>query len=88
MDISNFYLGTPIERPEYMRLPLNIISQESMDHYDLNKTATDGWVYQQIVRGMYGIPIAGKIATDLLTKRIAKTGYHPYQFTAGLWKHV
>ena len=88
MDISNFYLGTPMERPEYMRMPLKIIPQEIIDHYNLEKIATDGWVYQKIVRGMYGLPIAGKIANDLLTKRISIAGYHPCQFTPGLWKHV
>ena len=46
MDISNFYIGTPIEHTEYMRLPLNIIPQEITDHYNLNKIATDGWVSQ------------------------------------------
>ena len=76
MDISNVYLGTPMERPEYMRLPLNIIPQEITDHYDFNKIATDGWAYQQIIRGTYETPIAGKIATDLLTHRIAKDVCH------------
>ena len=88
MDISNFYLGTPMERPEYMRRSLNIIPQEIMDHYNLNKISTDSWVYQNMVRGMYGIPIAGKIANNLLTKRIDKAGCYPCQFTVGLWKHV
>ena len=37
---------------------------------------------------MYGIPITGKTANDLLTKQITKAGYHPCQVTAGLWKHV
>ena len=87
MDISNFYLGTPIERPEYMHLPFNIIPQEIIDHYDLNKIATESWVYQKYIRGMYGITIAGKIANDLLAKRIAKAGYCPCQFTTWLWKH-
>ena len=68
MDIAVFYLDTPIEHPEYMRLPFNIIPQESINHYDLNKIAKDGCVYQKIVHGMYGIPIVGKIANDLLTK--------------------
>ena len=68
MDISKVYLCTPIEHSEYMRLPLNIIPQEFIDHYDFNKIATDGWVYQKNVCGMYGIPIAGKIANKLLTK--------------------
>ena len=37
---------------------------------------------------MYGLPQAGKIAHKLLKKRLAKAGYHPTQFTPGLWKHV
>ena len=37
---------------------------------------------------MYGLPQAGKIAHGLLKKRLAKAGYHPTQFTPGLWKHV
>ena len=73
--------------PKYMRMPLKIISQNIIDHYNLNKIATDGWVYQNIVH-VYGIPIAGKIANDLLTKRISNAGYHPCQFTPGLWKHM
>ena len=68
MDISNFYLSTPMEHREYMRPPLNIIPQEIIDHYDLNKITKQGWVYQKHVRGIYGIPIAGKIANVLLTK--------------------
>ena len=37
---------------------------------------------------MYGLPQAGKKSHDLLKKRLAKAGYHPTQFTPGLWKHV
>ena len=57
-----------MDRPEYMRMPLKIIPQEIIDHYNLNQIVEDGWVYQKIVREMYGLPIAGKIANDLLTK--------------------
>ena len=28
LDISNFYLGTPMERPEYMKMPLKIMPPE------------------------------------------------------------
>ena len=88
MDISNFYLGTPMERPEYMRLPIKIIPQEIIEKYKLRDIESEGWVYVKIVKGMYGLPQAGKIANDLLTKRLKKAGYHKCQFTPGLWKHV
>ena len=41
-------------------------------------------VYLKIVKGMYGLPQAGKIANELLIKRMRTAGYHPYQFTPGL----
>ena len=33
MDIKNFYLVTPMKRPEYMCLPINILPQEIIDQY-------------------------------------------------------
>ena len=37
---------------------------------------------------MYGLPQSGKIANDLLVKRMRDDGYYPCQFTPGLWRHV
>ena len=54
----------------------------------MNDIEEDGWVYVKIVKGMYGLPEAGKIANDLLKKRLDKAGYYPIQFTPGLWIHV
>ena len=88
MDISNFYLGTPMERPEYMRMPLSIMPQEIIEQYNLLDIAKDGWVYIKIVRGMYGLPQAGIIANDLLQARLKEAGYHQCQFTPGLYKHA
>ena len=44
LNISNFYLGTPMARPEYMRLPLKLIPQEIVDKYKLNEIADNRWV--------------------------------------------
>ena len=77
-----------MERPEYMRLPIKIIPQEITEKYNLKDIENEGWIYVKIVKGMYGLPQAGKIANDLLTKRLKAAGYHKCQFTPGLWKHV
>ena len=37
---------------------------------------------------MYGLPQASIHANKLLIKRLAQAGYHPCQFTPGLWRHV
>ena len=66
LDISNFCLVTPMEQPEYMRPPIKIIPQEIINKYNLNDIVEDVWVYVKIVKGMYVLPQAGKIANNIL----------------------
>ena len=40
------------------------------------------------MKGVYGLPQAGKISNDLLKDRLAIFGYYPTNFTPGLWKHT
>ena len=61
MDISNFYLGSQLPCPEFMRLPVNIIPEEIMQKYNLSKIMDDGYVYLRVEKGMYGLPQAGKL---------------------------
>ena len=37
---------------------------------------------------MYGLPQAGILANNLLTKCLAEKGYYQSQYTPGVWKHV
>ena len=88
IDVKNFYLGTPMETYEYMRLPLNIIPQDIINWYKLTKLVhSDGYVYIEIQRGMYGLPQAGILANKQLQFFLAEDGYHPTKNTPGLWKH-
>ena len=46
MEIKDFYLQTPMRRPEYMHLKLTDISDEVIKHYNLREIATpDGYIY-------------------------------------------
>ena len=87
IDIKNFYLNTPMQHYEYMKLPINIIPDEIIKQYKLKELEYKGFVYMEIQKGMYGLPQAGKIANDLLQKRLAPYGYKPCKHTPGLWKH-
>eukprot|EP00804_Cyclotella_cryptica_P010114 CCRYP_019272-RA/>CCRYP_019272-RA protein AED:0.25 eAED:0.25 QI:0/0/0/1/0.66/0.75/4/0/703 len=51
-DLKNFYLNTPMDRPEYMRLKYDLIPQEIKDKYKLDTFNEDGWIYVKIVLGM------------------------------------
>eukprot|EP00804_Cyclotella_cryptica_P017342 CCRYP_018994-RD/>CCRYP_018994-RD protein AED:0.39 eAED:0.39 QI:0/-1/0/1/-1/0/1/0/348 len=89
LDVKNFYLNTPMERPEYMRLPLKLIPPEIIAKYNLRDKADDkGFVYVRIELGMYGLPQAGLLANKLLAQRLQIDGYYQCQYTPGLWRHV
>jgi hypothetical protein len=44
MDLKNFYLNTPLDHPEYIRIKLADIPQEFINKYKLNKFARESWV--------------------------------------------
>ena len=87
MDLKNFFLYTPLERKEYMKIPLRIIPQTIIDHYNLLAIAVDGYVMTECNQGIYGLPQAGKLANELLEKRLATGGYYPAPNTPGLYLH-
>ena len=87
-DVKNFYLATPMDKPEYMRIPLALIPDAIIKQYNLRDLAdANGMVYVRINKGMYGLPQAGILANQLLEKRLARHGYHKCEHTPGLWCH-
>jgi hypothetical protein len=87
MDIKNYYLGTPLSRFEYMKMPLSRFHEEIIQKYNLNALAIDGWFYIEIRKGMYGLKQAGLLVNQLLQTRLAPFGYYPARHTRGLWLH-
>ena len=69
-DCSNFYLATPLEGHQYMRILVELIPQKFIDIYQLQDKIKNGFVYCEIIRGMYGLPESGSIANKSLKKRL------------------
>ena len=55
-DIKNFYLDTPMDEPEYVRIKFKDIPQEFVDKYNLKEYTQNGHVYFEFVKGCYGLP--------------------------------
>eukprot|EP00804_Cyclotella_cryptica_P024318 CCRYP_015306-RA/>CCRYP_015306-RA protein AED:0.36 eAED:0.36 QI:0/-1/0/1/-1/1/1/0/360 len=87
IDIKDFYLNTPMERLEYMRLKLSDIPSNIIELYHLRDIAHDGYVFVRIQKGMYGLPQAGIIAQKLLEQRLQANGYHQSKINPGFWTH-
>ena len=69
INISNFYINTPLKRPKYMNLrPINI-PQEVINMYELFIMAIeDESAYIKVQKGMYGLPHAGILAQEILVE--------------------
>jgi hypothetical protein len=86
-DVKNFYLNILIDRPEYMRLALNSIPQEIINKYNLLDKAKNVYVYIRVDKCMYGLSHAGRLANNLLIKRLPPHGFHPVEHKHSWWRH-
>ena len=76
LDIQNFYLNIPLAGYEYLRLKLSNLPEDVIEQYGLkDKTTSEGYIYVEIRKGMYGLPQAELLAKELLEKRLQKQGY-------------
>ena len=84
-DSGNFCLATPMERKEYLQITIELVPQKCMDKYDLHSKVKNGYVYFEIVRGMYGLPHTGILANKLLKERLKVHDYSEVPHTPGLF---
>ena len=88
IDTSNFYLNTPLDRYEYMKMKLSNFPEDIVELYNLRGKATnDGYVYAEVRKGMYGLPQAGILAQQLLETRLNAEDYFQIKITPGFWTH-
>ena len=63
LDLKDFYLNTPMERPEFLRLKIDHFPRDVIDHYSLkDKVDAKGHLLVCVEKDMYGLPQAGIIA--------------------------
>jgi hypothetical protein len=87
-DLKDFFLNTPMERAEYMKIRYKYFPEAIRTAYNLDNLVTDdGWVYIRIIKGMYGLKQAARIAYDLLKTRLATDGYSPCTKNVNIWEH-
>jgi hypothetical protein len=75
MDIKNFYLNTPMEQYEYLRITSDDVPEEIIQQHLLqDKVDSEGYIFIEVQKGIYGLPQAGILAQNLLEKRLNKHG--------------
>ena len=77
IDIKDYYLGTPMNRYEYMKSPVKHIQEDIMLQFNLAHLIVNDRVMVKIRKGVYGLPHAGIIAQERLNTHLKKYGYTP-----------
>eukprot|EP00957_Ditylum_brightwellii_P166532 12676359-Ditylum_brightwellii.AAC.1 len=74
--------------PEYMKMPIEYFPEETIKQYQLENLVHNKHIYIEIRKGMYGLPQAGKLANEQLTKHLALYGYYRVRHMPELWQHT
>jgi hypothetical protein len=88
LDLKDFYLCSNLPTYDYVCIPVHLLPPAIIALYKLEDKISNGFVYAEVRKGMYGLPQAGKLANDRLCKFLAPFGYVPCPITPGLWKHL
>ena len=77
-DLKDFFLATPMEDPEFMRVKYKYFPTDIRQRYNIDDLiSTDGYVYIKIKKGMYGLKQAAVLAYNHLVQHLASSGYQP-----------
>ena len=88
LDIKDFYLNTPLPRPEYIKIQVSSIPHAITDKFALHQYARNGVVLFEITKGMYGLPQAGLLAQQRLMEHLSARGFLSCPNTPCLFRHV
>ena len=88
IDLKDFYLNNDLPNHEYVFFLADSIPAEFWAQYKLKIFVNSkGYVYARVEKGMYGLPQAGKVASDALLPRLKAAGYEETGRIPGLFKN-
>jgi hypothetical protein len=87
-DIKDFYLGTPLPTPEYMWIKRGQLPADIVAHYANAIIWHHDSAMVEISQGIYGLPQAGRLAQEKLSRLLALHGYTEAPSTPCLYRHA
>jgi hypothetical protein len=75
IDLTDFYLGSKLPRPEYVRIKLKDIPLETIAWHSLEQYIEGDSILFQVDGSMYGHPVAGRISNQDLVKHLVRHSY-------------
>ena len=70
MDVKDIYLNNQMDRDKYIMIQISMVPQYFVEIYNLAEKSHNGYIYEGVTKGMYGLPQSGQIAHDVLVKNL------------------
>jgi hypothetical protein len=87
IDIEDFYLGTPLPHPEYIRIPITFIPKKVIAFYKLQPFIHKGALFCMVLKTHYGLPQAGALSQQRLFAHLELHGYHQLFHAPALFRN-
>ena len=75
IDLTDFYLGTDLPHPEYIRIQADLIPASVVEFYQLDQHMHNKALYCSVHKTHYGLPQAGALSQKRLFQHLQKHGY-------------
>jgi hypothetical protein len=76
IDLEDFYLGTSLPFPEFIRIPVKFIPKTIIAFYKLKQFIQKGVLYCAVLKTHYGLPQAGALSQERLFDHLERNGYY------------
>ncbi len=87
IDLEDFYLGTPLPHPEYIRIPVRFIPPKVIAFYKLEPFIHNGALYCSVLKTHYGLPQAGALSQQRLFRHLRRFGYTQLAHSQSLFRN-
>jgi hypothetical protein len=87
IDLTDFYLGTGLPHPEYIRIPTRHIPPRVITFYKLHPFIDNDVLYCSVHKTHYGLPQAGALSQQRLFKHLKENGYHQLPRTPSVFRN-
>jgi hypothetical protein len=92
VDLTDFYLGSSLDRPEFVRIYVKDIPDETIEREGLrqfiNSSSNGDYILFQVDGSMYGHPVSGRIANRDLVQHLKEHGYNQDPNVPCLFEHA
>ena len=88
IDLKDFYLGSKLPTPGWIRVHIKNIPETVLLKYDLQQYIVDSHILFRVDGTMYGHPAAGRLSNEDLVTLLAADGYIQDPAIPCLFKHI